>query len=294
MVIHIALIGENTGHVKTWLKEESRPIEKLWLIHSKKGRHDFPKIAKSLEKDLLRSYDNLTIEKKIVEDAWTMDPTMDAILKIIKEEEKKDVSLIPQDFAINITGGTNVMGAAALLSATKHGTKAYYVKDSRIKIPGVKKYVDELPVPSIGVAKYNELQLKVLQIIEKSYYEVENTPEGYDARRIDESITRTNLLEKLSKAKFEQFKVKPGKKIRLEYTTEKLVDDGLINKFPFTEKYIDLNSDNKTKMVVEEEHLVRVKNKDYKPNWKIFKNEKEIRYEITPAGKRQSRDAFMF
>lgn len=46
---------------------------------------------------------------------------MDAIHQIILEEEDKDPSLIRKDFSINITGGTNVMGAAALLSANRVG-----------------------------------------------------------------------------------------------------------------------------------------------------------------------------
>jgi hypothetical protein len=46
----------------------------------------------------------------------SVDPTIDAIYQIILDEEQNDPSLIRKDFAVNITGGTNAMGAAALLS----------------------------------------------------------------------------------------------------------------------------------------------------------------------------------
>ncbi len=46
MTIFIAPIGTNPDFVKTWLKEESRNLAKLWLIHSPVGRDDFPKKSK--------------------------------------------------------------------------------------------------------------------------------------------------------------------------------------------------------------------------------------------------------
>ena len=42
MVIHIAPVGKETEHVIQWLKEIT-PVEKVWLLHSKKGKFDFPK-----------------------------------------------------------------------------------------------------------------------------------------------------------------------------------------------------------------------------------------------------------
>ena len=48
MVIHIAPIGIDIGHVIQWLKE-TPPVEKIWILHSKKSpQKDFPKIAKTL------------------------------------------------------------------------------------------------------------------------------------------------------------------------------------------------------------------------------------------------------
>ena len=53
MTIFIAPIGRTTEHVKSWLKEESRDLHILWLIHSPKDEIDFPKIAKDLQKIII-------------------------------------------------------------------------------------------------------------------------------------------------------------------------------------------------------------------------------------------------
>ena len=51
MTVFIAPIGLTTEHVKSWLKEESRDLHILWLIHSPKDETDFPKIAKGFTKN---------------------------------------------------------------------------------------------------------------------------------------------------------------------------------------------------------------------------------------------------
>ena len=81
---------------------------------------------------------------------------MDAITDIVSKEE----NVLRQEFAINVTGGTNVMASGAILSAMLLGTKAYYVLN-REKNPGQKSYVEELPIPSIGIAKMNDTQQKL-------------------------------------------------------------------------------------------------------------------------------------
>ena len=103
MTIFVAPIGVKTDHVKGWLKEESRDVTILWLIHSKKSpKWDFPKIAKKLEKDLKLSYPQIEIKKAILENAFRADPTIDTILKIILTEEKLDPLLIRNEFILNI------------------------------------------------------------------------------------------------------------------------------------------------------------------------------------------------
>ena len=103
MAIFIAPIGIHTGHVKGWLKEESRDVDTLWLIHSKKTlKWDFPKIAKTLEKELNKAYPQITIKKKTIDSAFSEDPTIDAILEIILNEEEDDPGIIRKDFVVNI------------------------------------------------------------------------------------------------------------------------------------------------------------------------------------------------
>ena len=283
----IAPIGKETDHVKTWLREESRGIHRLWLIHSPKSNKDFPAIARKLEKDLLHSYDKLVIKKKIIDDALSVNPTIDAIYDIILQEEENDPLLVRPDFAINITGGTNAMGAAALLSATLYGTKAYYIREEQKGDPPDQKYVDELPVLPIGIARLNKNQLTVLKIISDSTYEIEGGPPELDSKPIKGSITRTKLLEKLKWDKSirnSKFTRKEGN-TRLLGISKKLIEANLINKIPYTEIYE--NRAVKTTTVIVDGYVRKIEDKNIPDHWVIKKNEKEIRFEITPAGRRQ-------
>ena len=160
MVVHIAPIGTETAHVIEWLR--SGPIEKIYLLHSKKTAEvDFPKKARDLEKQIKKLYPGVEIIKRVIENAFNLDDTQDAITEIIYNE--RDNGVENQEIAINVTGGTNVQGAAAVLSAYKHGTKAYYIKNR--KKEKLNTYVEELPIPSIGIAKMNKTQQKVLELI---------------------------------------------------------------------------------------------------------------------------------
>ncbi|MFL2906825.1 MAG: hypothetical protein ACJZ2C_04885 [Nitrosopumilus sp.] len=87
MKIFISPIGKTTEHVKGWLAEESRGVQILWLIHSKKDKTDFPKIAKKLKTDLKSAYPRLKIKLKSIDSAFEIDPTMDAISEIIHKEK---------------------------------------------------------------------------------------------------------------------------------------------------------------------------------------------------------------
>ena len=114
---------------------------------------------------LLRSYRRLEIKKKVIKDQFSVDPTIDSIHEVILSEEESDQSLIRSDFVVNITGGTNAMGAGALLAATLYATKAHYVREPQEGDPKDEKYVEDLPMFPIAMAKLNENQLKVLKVI---------------------------------------------------------------------------------------------------------------------------------
>ena len=160
MVVHIAPIGEHTEHVIEWLREIT-PVKKIHLLHSKTDTN-LVKNAKKLEKRIKDDYPGVTVSRIIIENPWNLDDTMDAITQIIYDERENDVE--NYEIAINVTGGTNVMAAAAILAATRHGTKAYYVLNRR-KNPNLESYVDQLPIPPIGIVKMNQTQQQVLQLI---------------------------------------------------------------------------------------------------------------------------------
>ena len=113
MVVHIAPIGKQVAHVKEWLRE-AQPITKVWLIHSKKDTDsNFPKIAKDLAKKIQEDYAGVDVALYLNENPLNLDGTMDAIDAIIlKEQKENDVE--KYEFVINVTGGTNVMSAAAI------------------------------------------------------------------------------------------------------------------------------------------------------------------------------------
>ena len=82
MVVHIAAIGTETGHVTEWLRSGS--VEKIYLLHSRKtAKVDFPKKARDLEKQIKKMYPGVEIIKRVIENAFNLDDTQDAISKIV-------------------------------------------------------------------------------------------------------------------------------------------------------------------------------------------------------------------
>ena len=295
MTIFIAPIGVKTDHVKGWLKEESRDVTTLWLIHSKKSpKYDFPKLAKKLEKDLKLSYPQIEIKKAILENAFREDPTIDAILTIILDEEKHDPSLLRNEFVVNITGGTNAVAAGAVLAATFYGTRAQYVLEPQKGDSRKTKYVYELPIRPIGIANMNQNQLDVLKIIAESTYEIEDTPKNLDSHKTDGCITRNKLLEKLGWDKKDENSSRKLGATKLTAIATKLKASGNIEQINFIETYVDKNFDKKEITNISHGYTSKTKNKKHRANWEIVKNTNEVRYVVTTVGKRQARDSLMF
>ena len=312
MTIFIAPIGVSVDHVKGWLAEESSGVTILWLIHSKKSpKYDFPKIAKKLVKDLESAYNRIEIKLKIIDSAFEVDPTMDAISQIINEECNEDTDLTNRDFTLNITGGTNIVAAATMISATWHGTKAHYVLEPQKNDPKSKKYVIDLPIKSIGIAKTKGPQLDYLQIIAESKYFIENIPDGIEAKIIKGSITRKNLLEKVeaeAKKKASSEKLKKinssKKKIRLEYIIGQLENSGYIEKIGYVEYYIDSKKSRLEKNSKIQKKgksvIVEIKDKEGRvvrhDDWplQLNRDDRVSRYQVTALGSRAARDSFLF
>ena len=169
MIVHIAPIGESTGHVLEWIREVT-PVTKIYLIHSKKSKEtNFPKKAKELEKDIHKIRPSAEVIMKVIGNSFNIDDTYDAINEIINVERVEN-KIENYEIAINVSGGTNVMAAAAILAATMKCTKAYYVLDER-KNPGQDNYVVELPIPLINTGKMNKTQQEVLRLISEGTFE---------------------------------------------------------------------------------------------------------------------------
>jgi len=304
MKIFISPIGKTTEHVKGWLAEESRGVQILWLIHSKKGKTDFPKIAKKLKTDLKSAYPRLKIKLKTIDSALAIDPTMDAISEIIHKEMDDGKAVSQNEFTLNITGGTNAMAAATMISATWYGTKAHYVLKPQPEDPDDKQYVLDLPVKILNMARTKDIQLTILKIINESDYYIENTPKEISQEDIDitkGSITRKKLLEKVSKLKENK-----KKKVRLEHSTKALEAAGYIESIKDVKQYVYKNKFGKEKPL-EENHNIQKKNNKYYVEIETSKGVEFIewplktkidgnmlRYKITPAGKRTAREAIMF
>ena len=319
MKIFIAPIGKTTEHVKGWLAEESRGVQILWLIHSKKGKTDFPKIAKKLKTDLKSAYPRLKIKLKTIDSALEIDSTMDAISEIIHKEMDDGNALLKSEFTLNITGGTNVMAAATMISATWYGTKAHYVLEPQTDDPNDKQYVLDLPVKTLGTAKTKDIQLKILKEINDSEYWIANTPEGIskkDRETIKGSITRKELLIQVKN--FPEYK---NKTVRLENSTKVLEEAGYIESIKDVAQYVYKNKYGKEKILASDKkddedddkkkNTVKIniqkKNNKYYVEMETQKgaefvewplktriDRSQLRYKVTPAGKRASREAIMF
>ncbi|MGY5148889.1 MAG: HFX_2341 family transcriptional regulator domain-containing protein [Candidatus Nitrosopumilus sp. bin_68KS] len=169
MVIHIALIGRETAHVWPGLKEII-PADKLYLLHSPNTERDkFADKAKKLKKEVEKTFCE-TVLVKI--NAFEMMNILEIIDKIVSDEIKKsDYDLDTIDFAVNVTGGTNIMASGATLAAMLTGTKAYYVQDSRIGLKR-KKYAEFLPIPPINIIRsLSKSHQKILQTLENGSFE---------------------------------------------------------------------------------------------------------------------------
>ena len=295
MVVHIAVIGTETAHVIEWLRSGS--IEKIYLLHSKKTAEiDFPKKASELDKQIKKLYPGVEIIKRVIENAFNLDDTQDAISKIVYYERKEN-GVENQEIVINITGGTAIQSAAAVLSAFKHGTKADYIRNR--KKEKLKNYIEKLPIPSIGIVNMNKTQQKVLQLISESRF----------VRQIVEKVMDVET-KKLKKNKKDVYDDKiTGKITNIQLLKTMQLDeiipygDGRTHK-KGTAKIGGIVKELKNKGYIIIHHEIPAVEKI--PLRKLTKNEpsggrydtkkisiSQVMYEITPAGRRQAKDAIM-
>ena len=273
MVVHIAPIGEHTEHVIEWIREVT-PVTKLYLIHSKKmSGTNFAKKARDLEKKIKGDYPGVEIIKVVIENPLNLDDTMDAITKIVHDERENGVE--NHEIAINVTGGTNVMAAAAILAATMRGTKAYYILNRR-KNPGQKSYVEELPIPPIGIVKMNETQQKILELISKGTFVLRHP----DGKILDKQgpgvITNQKILSTMKWSS----QVSSGGRKRQKGATRLHA--------------IAKNLERKGYITILKEVPALERNYFGRGRFEYTKGTHSgVMYKITPAGRRQAKDAMM-
>jgi len=170
--VHIMLIGLNTAHGMTVVNDNKfRKIQTIYLIHSpdetksrdeKKPPIKFKKLADKLKKDITKSDPDIKVKLKQISNPFDEKDTTKVITDIINDEvyEKENVDSTKQ-IAINITGGTNMMAAAAILSAGSHRTSAYYVLDKRYQ-KNLDSWVKEIPIPDFKRKEENQEKIKPL------------------------------------------------------------------------------------------------------------------------------------
>ena len=130
MHIHIAPMGESTQPVTKAF--QALGFDKLYLLSSEKFQKSIEYVTESL------SSFNVEVVP-IPVSGFLFQEIVDAIYRIYESENGKRVS-----FSINITGGTNLMAAAACSCAFFIGATIYYVmNDDR----PVKEQVKSIPTP---------------------------------------------------------------------------------------------------------------------------------------------------
>jgi CRISPR locus-related DNA-binding protein len=152
-MIHIALIGKTKEPVLEGFRHYGN-ISKLYLIHSK---NDIQFRFENLARDVKISLGKIGFSDVILVriDPFDMNDVVEKILNIIKNEFETCI--------INVTGGTNLMAAAASAAAFISGSEAYYVLDrNKTKL---KNLIVELPIPKIPYA--NTLQKTQIIILKK-------------------------------------------------------------------------------------------------------------------------------
>ena len=142
-MIQLALVGQTPVVVEHGLGK-SIP-SKLYILHTKnEPDYQYESEAAALRTKIQREY-KIPVELRMI-GAFDMKGIIDTILSIIFKEMGIDSTLTKEDFAINITGGTNLMVSAASTAAYLAGAKLYYVMDTT-KYRGDTPVI-ELPLPT--------------------------------------------------------------------------------------------------------------------------------------------------
>ena len=156
MEIHIATVGHTKEPILQGIR--AYPVDKLILLHSDDDKSE--ENTKNIREELKPL--GITCEL-IVVNAYALE---DVILHIL--EIKKNY---PNDhLSINLTGGTKVMSASALLAGYILGLNVYYLLDSNLdrnEGKDIKELTLELPIPKTSLNELEDTQSQIISFISK-------------------------------------------------------------------------------------------------------------------------------
>ena len=164
MHIHIANIGEHPEPVKNGVRGIGN-IDRIYLLYSRKFI--------SQAEETQSGFANQGYRCDIIEvDGFDFQEIVDRIYGIYSENnDRKSV------FSINITGGTNLMAAAACSTAFFTGAKIYYVLYDPIKPDqSISERLIEVPTPKIPDVKHlKDHEKAIMKILNEGNRESNST-----------------------------------------------------------------------------------------------------------------------
>ena len=151
MEVHIATVGRSKEPILLGVRAFA--VDKLILLHSddKETRNHSQEICKEL--DALQ----ISCEKREV-NAYSLDDVV-YVISEIQDKHRSDI------ISINLTGGTKVMSAAALLAGFILGVDVYYLlneREERHRGKTIKELTLELPVPKTNFKELEDTQRAIL------------------------------------------------------------------------------------------------------------------------------------
>ena len=154
MEIHIATVGLTKEPILQGIR--AYPVDKLILLHSNDDE------SEENSKNIREELKPLGITCELIEvNAYALEDVILNILHIQKSNPKDNLH-------INLTGGTKVMAASALLAGYILGLNVYYLLDGTIernKGKDIKELTLELPIPKTSLKELEEIQSKIISFI---------------------------------------------------------------------------------------------------------------------------------
>lgn len=171
MHIYIATIGKNIEPV-TKAVNAIPGIDIAYLIYSEKFSAERDEAARTLQA--------LNIEVRCIESSGFDFQEISTAINRAHDETYE----IGAQYSINITGGTNLMAAAACVAAFILDAKVYYVENDPTK--SVSEQVKDIPIPRVlDVSKLSEKDRDILTFIEENSRDGKKTSNGVIADKLN-------------------------------------------------------------------------------------------------------------